>query len=126
MVLLLAGCGAGSNLNIVSPSASEDEVRKRAQMVPVEKRSEGKDETRAPEKPAEKSPSAGKEKPSPSPASPDVSVGRAQAKEMKPAEESPTKGICCQEALINLLERKGIITKKELMEEMKRLEQGAK
>jgi hypothetical protein len=36
------------------------------------------------------------------------------------------KGVFAEQALINLLERKGIITRKELMEEIKRLEQGGK
>ena len=109
ILVLLAGCGAGSNLNIVSPSAPDEEVRKRASEVIKEK-----------------SPSAPKEKPSAPPTSPAGSTGSAPTGEMRPSEESSMKGVSAQDALINLLERKGIITRRELMEEMKKLEQGAK
>jgi len=109
IVVLLAGCGAGSNLNIVSPSSSDEEVRKRAGEVIKEKR-----------------PSAPEEKLSAPPASPGGSTESAPTREMRPPEEPSMKGGCSHEALINLLEKKGIITRKELMEEMKRLEQGAK
>jgi hypothetical protein len=109
ILVLLAGCGAGSNLNIVSPSASDEEVRQRASEVIKER-----------------SPSAPKEKPSASPAPPAGSTESVPTREMRPSEESSMKGGSAQDALINLLERKGIITRRELMEEMKRLEQGAK
>ena len=109
IAVLLAGCGAGSNLNIVSPSASDEEVKKRAAEVLKEK-----------------SPSAPKEKLSAPPASPASSTESMPTREMRPPEEPSMKGGCAQDALINLLERKGIITKKELMEEMKRLDQGSK
>ena len=109
IIVLLTGCGAGSNLNIVSPSASEEEVTKRANEVIKQK-----------------SPSAPEEKPSAPPASPAGSTESVPAREMKPSDESSMKGGCAQDALINLLEKKGIITRKELMEEMKRLDQGSK
>ena len=109
IAVLLAGCGAGSNLNIVSPSASDEEVRKRAGEVL-----------------REKSPSAPVEKLSVPTASPAGSTESVPAREIRPCEESSIKGGCAQDALINLLERKGIITRKDLMEEMKRLDQGSK
>ena len=109
IIVLLTGCGAGSNLNIVSPSASDEEVTKRANEVIKQK-----------------SPSAPEEKPSAPPASPAGSTESVPAREMKPSDESSMKGGCAQDALINLLEKKGVITKKELMEEMKRLDQGSK
>jgi len=109
IIVLLTGCGAGSNLNIVSPSASDEEVRKRADEVLKEK-----------------SPSAPMEKPSTPPAPPAGSTENVPAREIKPSDESSMKDGSAQDALINLLEKKGIITKKELMEEMKRLDQGSK
>lgn len=109
ILVLLAGCGAGSNLNIVSPSAPDEEVRKRASEVIKEK-----------------SPSAPKEKLSVPMASPAGSTESVPTREIRPSGESSMKGGSAQDALINLLERKGIITRRELMEEMKRLEQGAK
>ena len=42
-------------------------------------------------------------------------------KEIIPFDELLTHGVIQAEALINLLDRKGIITKKELLEEMKRV-----
>jgi len=119
ILAILAGCGAGSNLNIVSPSASEEEIRRRASEVM-----------------SEKSPSVTKEKPAPPAAAPAVSPAKSapaetQAKEIAvkelpaPAKQS-VKGDKTQDALINLLEKKGVITRKELMEEMQRLEGGSK
>lgn len=107
--LLLAACGAGSNLNIVSPSASDDEVKKRASAVMSEKTSP-----------------VTKERPASPPAAQGASSESAKPGEIKPSEEPSMKGVFAEQALINLLERKGIITRKELMEEIKRLEQGGK
>jgi hypothetical protein len=73
-----------------------------------------------------KSPSAPMEKPSTPPAPPAGSTENVPAREIKPSDESSMKDGSAQDALINLLEKKGIITKKELMEEMKRLDQGSK
>ena len=147
IIVLLTGCGAGSNLNIVSPSASDEEVRKRADEVLKEKGpSAPKEKPLTPPaspagstesvstremKPSDevlkgKSPSAPMEKPSTPPAPPAGSTENVPAREIKPSDESSMKDGSAQDALINLLEKKGIITRKELMEEMKRLDQGSK
>ena len=124
-VILLTGCGAGSNLNIVSPSASDEEVKKRADEVLKEKSpSAPKEKPSTP--PASPAGSTPEEKPSAPLASPAGSTESVPAREMKPSDESSMKGGCAHDALINLLEKKGIITRKELMEEMKRLDQGSK
>lgn len=119
ILAVLAGCGAGSNLNIVSPSASEEEIKRRASEVM-----------------AEKSPSATKEKPASPAAAPAGSPAKSEPADMKAketkvsetpvAEKQSVKGDQARDALINLLEKKGIITRKELIEEMKRLEGGSK
>ncbi len=100
VVMLLSGCGTGKN--IVSPSASEEDIRARASAVTSEKTSSAKEER---ELPPRKSP----EKPQEA-----VKSGKTNA-----PEERIMKGGCREEALINLLIRKGIITEKELSEEMK-------
>jgi len=109
MVLFLAGCGAGSNLNIVSPSASEDEIRTRASKVT-----------------AEKTPSAKEEKEVTPQKSPEGSQESRTPEKTNPTEGSVMEGGCREEALINILEKKGIITKEELREEMKRLKERSK
>lgn len=109
MILLLAGCGAGSNLNIVSPSASEDEVRTRASKVTSEKTPPVKEEKRVlPQK------------------SPERTQESMTPEKRNPPEEPVMESGCREEALINLLEKKGIITKKEVAEEMKRLKERSK
>jgi hypothetical protein len=108
-MVLFIGCTTGSTLNIVSPSASEDEIRARAQRVT-----------------SEKTPPAKEEKavlPQQSPERPQESVAPEKT---NPPKESAMKSGFKEEALINLLEKKGIITRKELIEEIKRLEQRAK
>jgi hypothetical protein len=125
IVLILTGCGAGSNLNIVSPSASDEEVKKRANEVLKEKGpSAPKEKPSAP--PASPAGSTPEEKPSAPPASPAGSTESVPAREMETPRESSMEGGCAHDALINLLEKKGIITKSELMEEMKKLQQGSK
>ena len=47
---------------------------------------------------------------------------RLDAKEVVDLQELLMSGIIQSEALINLLDRKGIITKRELLEEMKRVQ----
>jgi hypothetical protein len=108
MVLLLAGCGAGSGMNIVSPSASEDEIRTRAKAVM-----------------SEKSPSAQSERAVPSQKSQERSQESTAPEKRNPSGESVMKSGYAQDALINLLEKKGIITKEELREEIKRLKEGS-
>jgi hypothetical protein len=51
---------------------------------------------------------------------------KLERKEMVTFEELLMSNVIEQEALINLLERKGIITKTELLEEIKRLKKGKK
>ncbi len=109
LIVLLGGCGGGSNLNIVSPSMSENEVRERAHVVISEKTPATMSKATAAEKKL-------------SPAAPESS----QSKELKRAEGPSVNGELEQEALINLLEKKGIITDKELRDEMEKLRQGSK
>ena len=106
VVVLLAGCGAGSTLHVVSPSASDDEIRRRASEVA-----------------REKVPSALTEKPPASSASSELPVIQEPLRVVKPSDESGMRGLCTCEALSNLLERKGIISRSELLDEMKRLKE---
>jgi hypothetical protein len=109
LVLLLGGCGAHSKLNIVSPSMSEDEVRERANVVITEKTQATNSGEAATEK------KSGEE-----------STASAPSKEMRHTEGPSVSGERAQEALINLLEKKGVITKNELQDEMEKLGQSSK
>lgn len=145
IMVLLTGCGAGSNLNIVSPSASDEEVTKRANEV-IKQKSPPAPEERpsappaSPAGPTESAPareikpsdesskslSAPEEKLSTPPVSPAGSTESTPSREVKSSDGSSMKGGCVHDALINLLEKKGVITRSELMEEMRRLDQGSK
>jgi hypothetical protein len=108
MVLLLASCGAGNKLNIVSPSLSEEETKERVHELPAIKLgTDSEDKNAAQQKtmqdnndpPLKKTPAL---------------------KETSPA----GKFVVTDEtldALIDLMEKKGVITREELLEEMKRL-----
>jgi hypothetical protein len=106
LIVFLGGCGAGSNLNIVSPSMSENEVRERANFVISEKT------------PAASSKAAAAENKSAT-----TFPESAPSQKMKRTERPSVNDGQTQEALINLLEKKGIITKKELHDEMEKLGQ---
>ncbi|MCL5023267.1 MAG: hypothetical protein M1497_07855 [Nitrospirae bacterium] len=108
MVLLLAGCGTGSKLNIVSPSLSDEELKERGHMV-----------TR------EKSPSAAPEEAPAQQAKPETPREKTRT-ETGVSEKSLRGDKTAEEALINLLEKKGIITKKELSDEIERLKEKSK
>jgi hypothetical protein len=107
LFVFLGGCGGGSNLNIVSPSMSENEVRERAKVVIREKTPAAGSEAAA-------------EKESPQ-TSPEVTPPKEKKRTGAPA----VNGGLEQKALINLLEKKGIITNKELHDEMEKLREGA-
>ncbi len=107
IILLIGGCETAGNLNIVSPSTPEDETRARIRTLPtIKELFSPRQEQAAREKtPQEKIPSIQK---------------------VSASEEQSTSGEPAQEALINLLEKKGVITKKELMDEIKKLKQRSK
>jgi hypothetical protein len=88
---------------------SEDELRERASVVITEKTPA----TNSGEAAAEKK-SAGE------------SAESAPSKKMRRTEGPSVNGERAQEALINLLEKKGIITKKELQDEIEKLRQSSK
>ena len=44
-----------------------------------------------------------------------------ETREQVPLEEVVMSNVYTQEAIVNILEKKGLVTKKEVMEEMKRL-----
>jgi hypothetical protein len=108
LFVFLGGCGGGSNLNIVSPSMSENEVRERAKVIMSKKTPPTSSEAAAEKK------------------SPEISHEGAPPKETKHTEGPAVNGELEQKALINLLEKKGIITNKELQDEMEKLRQGSK
>lgn len=91
--VFLFGCAEGNKLNIVSPSMSEDETKERAKAILHEK------------KETEKQP-----EPSEQPVS---------TKSVAP--QSAENGRLAQEGLVNLLIKKGVISQKELEEEIEKL-----
>jgi hypothetical protein len=97
----MGGCGTTGKLNVVSPSLSEDEIKGSVRGLPTIKlQSPKKEEV--------------------------VSSEKVITKETVHPEESSISTDKTQEALINLLEKKGVITKKELLEEIRKLNQMTK
>ena len=114
LVFLLGGCGTGGKVPILSPTLPEDEVRERTRELPVIKL-----------EPASKDGKAVPEKGMPEREK--VQLREAPpSKETAQSEPSLTGADNAVEALVNLLEKKGIVTKKELSEEIMRLKQRQK
>lgn len=98
--LLLGGCVTTNGLNIISPTLQEDEIEEHVERI-LRQQSQAAPQTVREEKPAEvvRTPSTG------------ISV----------PEKSPAHNCETREALINLLVNKGIITRKELLDEARSL-----
>ncbi len=104
------GCSSTGSIKIVSPSTPEKEAKEEIRKAPVTKletssQSPAGDETTAPREAAAEGPKA----------------ATAIAPEEAPSSAS-IKSPYALEALINLLEKKGVIHEEELLEEIKKLE----
>ncbi len=100
LILLLGGCVTTNGLNIISPTLPEDEIEEHVERI-LRQQSQAVPQAVQEEKPAEvvRTPSAG------------ISVP-----------ENPQPHNCeTRDALINLLIKKGIITRKELLDEVRNL-----
>lgn len=108
---LMGGCGTGSKVPVLSSTLSEDEMKTRVHALPVMKlESASRDE-----KAAQENRITEREK---------ARLGEAPpGKETAQSGPSLTGRDNAVEALIELLQKKGIITKKELLNEMERLKQ---
>lgn len=109
-VLWFAGCGTGSKVQVVSPTLPEDELRDRVRELPVVKPGVELKEEKATDK---REGVKGEW----------VHVREAATAAGGNTAEEPLSKEHREEALINLLEKKGIITKKELAEEMRILKE---
>lgn len=114
LIVLIGGCSSTGGLNVLSPTMTEDEVKERVRELPVTK--------------LEAAPGGGRmieEKAPPESARtmPEETKPRKERAVSVPASAGPDK---TGEALINLLERKGIINREELSEEIERIRQKSK
>jgi hypothetical protein len=100
-------------MNIISPSMPEGEVRERVSRAPVTRLES------VPEPAPRETPAAHSQRPS-APATPQD--GEADAKHGDAVLSPSVQSDHTLRALINLLEEKGIITRKELLEELRRQE----
>lgn len=115
MILIIGSCGTTDKLNVLSPTLPEDEVRTRVRELPATKlQSTSQDEKVMQEKKVQEREKAL------------LKEAVVSPKDTSLPDESLVGTDKTQEALINLLEKKGIITKKELSEEIKRLKQMSK
>ncbi len=113
---VLGGCSSTGNIKVISPSTPEDEVREKVHKAPVTKlqvvsEADVKDQQQTP--PA-KSPAEAPSKTSVT-AVPDHAAGSASAPSIRSQH--------ALEALINVLEKKGLIQKEELFEEIRKLDE---
>jgi len=115
VIALIGGCSSAGNMNIISPSTPEDEVREKVSKAPVTKlqavsESELKDNRQAP------SPKAAAETP--------PMTGTAAASDRSGTGSAPSvRSGQALEALIIVLEKKGIIQREELLQEIRKLEE---
>jgi hypothetical protein len=109
--LFTAGCGTGSKVPVLSSTLSEDETKTRVRDLPVMKLESASGDEKAAQE-----------------------AGRTEREKVRLGETTPVKETAqpgppltikdhTVEALIELLQKKGIISKKELLEEMQMLKQ---
>ena len=114
-MVVLGGCSSTGNIKVISPSTPEDEVREKVSKAPVTNlqvvsETELQDRHQAP--PAE------------APAETPPKTGMAAVTDHAGAASVPSiRSGHALDALINLLEKKGIIQREELFQEIKKLEE---
>ncbi len=114
---VLGGCSSTGNIKVISPSTPEDEVKEKVHKAPVTKlqvvsEADVKDRQQAPP------PSAQAPAEAPSKASVTAVPDHAAA-----ASAPSIRSQHALEALINILEKKGLIQNEELLEEIRKLDE---